>query len=147
MEDKKKYEEVKLLLKELRPEISDYHREKLDELFPELAENEDKDARIRKNCIHFLELQKKHHAATFEIEECIDWLEKQGKQDSSYIYITQDIIDYINNRKAEFENNIPKLGERWKVKGIHNLSRNPIVELQNGQGEWMNLPLYVVNIQ
>lgn len=43
-----------------------------EQIFPELAESEDE--RIRKNCIHFLELQKSHHAATFEIKECIDWL-------------------------------------------------------------------------
>ena len=49
-----------------------------EEIFPELKDSDDE--RIRKNCIHFLELQKQHHAATFEIEECIDWLEKQGKQ-------------------------------------------------------------------
>lgn len=49
-----------------------------EEIFPEL--NEDDTERIRKNCIHFLELQKQHHAATFEIEECIDWLETQGEQ-------------------------------------------------------------------
>lgn len=49
-----------------------------EEIFPELKEDDTE--RIRKNCIHFLELQKQHHAATFEIEECIDWLEKQGEQ-------------------------------------------------------------------
>ena len=49
-----------------------------EEIFPELKESDDE--KIRKNCIHFLELQKQHHAATFEIEECIDWLEKQGEQ-------------------------------------------------------------------
>ena len=49
----------------------------IEEIFPELKEEDAE--RIRKNCIHFLELQKQHHAATFEIEECIDWLEKQGK--------------------------------------------------------------------
>ena len=49
-----------------------------EEIFPELKESQDE--KIRKNCIHFLELQKQHHAATFEIEECIDWLEKKGKQ-------------------------------------------------------------------
>ena len=49
-----------------------------EEIFPELKESDDE--RIRKNCIHFLELQKHHHAATFEIEECIAWLKKQGKQ-------------------------------------------------------------------
>lgn len=47
------------------------------EIFPELKESDDD--RIKKNCIHFLELQKQHHAATFEIEECIDWLEKKGE--------------------------------------------------------------------
>lgn len=50
----------------------------IERIFPELKEGDDE--RIKKNCIHFLELQKQHHAATFEIEECIDWLEKQGKQ-------------------------------------------------------------------
>lgn len=36
--------------------------------------------RIKKNCIHFLELQKQHHAETFEIEECITWVKKQSKK-------------------------------------------------------------------
>ena len=49
----------------------------IERIFPELKEVDDE--RIKKNCIHFLELQKQHHAATFEIEECIAWLEKQGK--------------------------------------------------------------------
>ena len=44
-----------------------------------IGARKDEDERIRKNCIHFLELQKQHHAATFEIEECIAWLEKQGE--------------------------------------------------------------------
>ena len=50
----------------------------IERIFPELKESDDE--RIKKNCIHFLELQKQHHAATFEIEECIAWLEKQCKQ-------------------------------------------------------------------
>ena len=49
-----------------------------EDIFPELKEDDTE--RIRENCIHFLELQKQHHAATFEIEECIDWLKKQGEQ-------------------------------------------------------------------
>ena len=48
-----------------------------EEIFLELKE--DYDERIRKNCIHFLGLQKQHHAGTEEIEECISWLEKQGE--------------------------------------------------------------------
>lgn len=50
----------------------------IDEEHPELKESEDE--RIRKNCIHFLELQKTHHASTVEIDECIAWVEKQGEQ-------------------------------------------------------------------
>lgn len=42
----------------------------------------DEDERIRKNCIHFLELQKGHHASTIEIDECIAWLEKQKEPEN-----------------------------------------------------------------
>ena len=42
--------------------------------FPELKESEDE--MIRKNCIHFLELQKAHHADTSEIDDCIAYLQK-----------------------------------------------------------------------
>jgi hypothetical protein len=55
--------------------------EDLKTIFPELQESEDE--RIRKNCIHFLELQKSHHASTVEIDECISWIDKQGEQKSS----------------------------------------------------------------
>ena len=48
-----------------------------EEIFPEIKEYNNE--RIRKNCIHFLECQKQHDAATFAIEECIAWLEKQGE--------------------------------------------------------------------
>ena len=50
----------------------------LEEILPELKESEDE--KIRKNCIHFLELQKQHHASTFEIDDCIAWLEKQKQE-------------------------------------------------------------------
>ena len=43
----------------------------MKETLDDIRENAE---RIRENCIHFLELQKRHHAATFEIEECIEWL-------------------------------------------------------------------------
>jgi len=56
-----------------------------------LRRKETKDEKIRKNCIHFLELQKKYHASTVEIDECIAWLEKQGEpkwreEDDSMLY-------------------------------------------------------------
>ena len=53
------------------------------EIFPELKKDDAE--RIKKNCIHFLELQKQHHAATFEIEECIDWIKKQSKNSTDKI--------------------------------------------------------------
>ena len=65
-----------------------------EEIFLELKEKEYDDERIRKNCIHFLELQKQHHAATFEIEECITWLEKQGKQ-KKQVYFPKFTFDDI----------------------------------------------------
>lgn len=55
--------------------ISEELVEVLHQQFPELKESEDE--RIRKNCIHFLELQKVHHADTSEIDDCIAYLEMQ----------------------------------------------------------------------
>lgn len=52
-----------------------------EEIFPELKE--DNDERIKKNCIHFLELQKQHHAGTSEIEECIAWLKRKEVQNEN----------------------------------------------------------------
>ena len=75
-----------------------YGNEIAEEIFHELKECDDE--RIKKNCIHFLELQKQHHAATFEIEECIDWLEKQGEQASSqnneraWLYLVSDVLTW-----------------------------------------------------
>ena len=63
------------------------------EIFPELKEDDTE--RIRKNCIHFLELQKQHHAATFEIEECINWLEKQGKNSTDKIEHRFNVGDWV----------------------------------------------------
>ena len=63
----------------------------IEEIFPELKEDDTE--RIKKNCIHFLELQKQHHAATFEIEECIDWLEKQGKKSTDkWISVEESLL-------------------------------------------------------
>ena len=64
-----------------------------EEIFTELKEDDTE--RIRKNCIHFLELQKQHHAATFEIEECIDWLETQGKNSTDKTKPSFKVGDWI----------------------------------------------------
>ena len=69
-----------------------------EEIFPELKESDDE--RIKKNCIHFLECQKQHDAATFAIEECIAWIEKQGKEDPSqtneraWLYLVSDVLTW-----------------------------------------------------
>ena len=68
----------------------------IERIFPELKECDDE--RIKKNCIHFLELQKQHHAATFEIEECIDWLEKQCESDKNPN--SKTIAEYLYKEKG-----------------------------------------------
>ena len=65
------------LIQELGEYKVKYTQEVLEKYINSMSNKDDE--RLRKNCIHFLELQKQHHAATFEIEECIDWLEKQGE--------------------------------------------------------------------
>ena len=81
-----------------------------EEIFPELKE--DNAERIKKNCIHFLELQKQHHAATFEIEECIAWLEKQGKEEYGGLKSFKDedvrkFMQYIEKQAKAYEFNLP----------------------------------------
>ena len=66
----------------------------LERIFPELADS--KDEGIRKNCIHFLELQKSHHASTVEIEECITWLEKQEKHLKNYDEAEKEKDDFVS---------------------------------------------------
>ena len=66
------------LIQELGEYKVKYTQEVLEKYINSMSNKDDE--RLRKNCIHFLELQKQHHAATFEIEECIDWLENQGKK-------------------------------------------------------------------
>ena len=74
MIQEEKFEEAKKLYKDANAD----QRYVLERIFPELKESDDE--KIRKNCIHFLELQKSHHASTVEIDEFIAWLEQQGEQ-------------------------------------------------------------------
>lgn len=82
-------------------------------IFPELKE-ENNDERIKKNCIHFLELQKQHHAATFAIEECITWLEKQGKEECALkSFKDKDVhkfMEYIEKEAKAYDFNLPNRG-------------------------------------
>ena len=65
------------LIQELGEYKVKYTQEVLEKYINSMSNKDDE--RLRKNCIHFLELQKQHHAATFEIEECIDWLERRSR--------------------------------------------------------------------
>lgn len=73
-----------------------------EEIFHELKEDDTE--RIRKNCIHFLELQKQHHAATVEIEECIDWLEKQGENSTDKIEPIFKVGDWVASNLSNSSN-------------------------------------------
>lgn len=71
----------------------------LGEKCPELKESEDE--RIRKNCIHFLDLQKSHHASTFEIDECIAWLEKQSESEDKGEIISDGHGGFTTKKELE----------------------------------------------
>ena len=79
-----------------------------EEIFPELKEDDAE--RIKKNCIHFLELQKQHHAATFEIEECIAWIENQSKKYTDKNNPKFNVGDWV----------VDNCGYVWKIEGILN---------------------------
>ena len=82
-----------------------YGNEIAEEIFHELKECDDE--RIKKNCIHFLELQKQHHAATFEIEECIAWLEKKCE--------TYPILSNSSNTGKNEQKSADKIEPRFEV--------------------------------
>ena len=78
---------------------------------PTIEEIKEDDAEmIKKNCIHFLELQKQHHAATFEIEECIAWIKKQGKKSTDKNKPRFNVGDWI----------VDNCGYIWKIERILN---------------------------
>ena len=80
----------------------------IERIFPELKEGDDE--RIKKNCIHFLELQKQHHAATFEIEECIAWLEKKCE--------TYPILSNSSNNGKNEQKSADKIEPRFDPKTL-----------------------------
>ena len=85
MNYEEKYKEAIYFLKELRPKISDYYREKLDGLFPELAESEDE--RIRRRIYDYINITLDDNESV-EKEKWLAWLEKQGET-----YTKKDVDD------------------------------------------------------
>ena len=96
----------------------------LERIFPELKEGDDE--RIKRNCIHFLELQKQHHAATFEIEECIDWLEKQ---DDMY-KVSSDKQEWRTSTEHPLvdEEVIALVGENKMISFAHIVDKNKAID-------------------
>jgi len=68
-----KYQEALERAKELHEAGNALTKSQMEVVFPELKES--KHERMSKNCIHFLKLQKAHHADTSEIDDCIAYLE------------------------------------------------------------------------
>ena len=92
----------------------------IEEIFPELKEEDAE--RIRKNCIHFLELQKQHHAATFEIEECIDWLEKQDFALENHQFIS------VTDGLPEQDEEVVVLCDEFNTAPVYKISFGHIVD-------------------
>ena len=108
------------------------------EIFPELKEDDTE--RIRKNCIHFLELQKQHHAATFEIEECIAWLEKQSEQKHYMVQWKGDNLKEVigfTGKDKNFEKWFKSFEEYEKYVHDH----NDIFKLFNENGNHYEIPV------
>lgn len=61
---------------------------------PELDDviNKETLEQIKHNCLHFLTLQKEHHASSFEIDQCISWVESEIDQRISLVE-TQEITN------------------------------------------------------
>ena len=58
--------------------------------------------RKRKSCIHFLELQKAHHADTSEIEECISFLDSLETPDESFAKMfAVSFIEFLDKNATE----------------------------------------------
>lgn len=95
---------------------------------PTIEEIKEDDAeRIKKNCIHFLELQKQHHAATFEIEECIAWIKKQGKKSTDKNKPRFNVGDWVVN----------KFGDSWYIDSLDKKN----YQVSDGKGNYNYFPI------
>lgn len=129
-------EEAIKILKSHYPANKQMLNEALEFLIPELRKSDDE--RVRKNCIHFLELQKQHHAATFEIEECIAWVEKQSETDETKAKI------FLINKGYPIDTNgiFPTYEEMYNIirEGLENQGEQKLgdnIKLKFREGEWV----------
>lgn len=68
----------------------------LEDIFPELAESEDK--RVREDILAFVK-REGQHIDKYKWHKWIAWLEKQGKQKPTTIDIDKMVDDYANNKE------------------------------------------------
>ena len=99
MDYEKLYNEALERARQIHTTNGDEHKKSTEYIFPELKVNEDE--KIRENCIHFLELQKAHCAATFAIDECIAWIEKQDKTTDN-INVEEMVLRYSQTRDGSW---------------------------------------------
>lgn len=83
-------------------------KERLLPFFPELESEDDK---IRKKCINFLNLHKRFHASSAEIDECIAWLKKQKVTDKEIVFRPLAGTDIIAAANQAIENSIIEIGK------------------------------------
>jgi len=59
------------------------------------------------------------------------------------IFITPEVIDYVNSNKGAFNGLMPNMDSEWKVKKVTTYPSvnygNPVVEVEKGKC-WMRLP-------
>lgn len=78
-------------------------KERLLPFFPEL---ESEDEKMKKKCINFLNLHKRFHASSAEIDDCIAWLEKQKPTNKEIVFrplAGTDIIAAANQALEKIE--------------------------------------------
>ena len=87
-----KFKEAMSFLKDLRPHMSDYCKEKLDDYFPELKESEDERIiRTLKEIVNWGCAKNISVENNVELKDCLAWLEKQGEK--SWSEEDEDILD------------------------------------------------------
>ena len=139
MDYEQKFKESLSFLKDLKPYMSDYCREKLEGFFPELKESEDE--KIRKSLINgFQHYDKECKWGEFTTTEILAWLEKQGEQKPCMIQWKGDnlkeVLDFTGKNK-NFDKWFKSFEEYEKYVSEH----NNIFKLFNSDGSHFEVPI------
>ena len=113
-----------------KPEIAAFAKKSLETIFPELAETDSDDERIRKaisQCVEdmrglFEKLYRVHH------EDAIEWLEKQGEQKP---------VDKVEPKFHEGDWVVNKLGDLWYIDSFDKKN----YQVSDGKGNYNYFPI------